>query len=190
MRDDKDPVRLRPAGADLGVLLSRTRADRTGQTCLFLDRRAQLVRPLLHVFRARPDQVLRLHERLVDGQLLHHVHIPADDLEHPPRRRRVDRPARGHQHRFRSHQARRPVRRHRRVRPILARLVARAGDHSSAGHSRHQYWTPFQRRPGQLLAGRVERIHVDVQHPAVHVHHCAPPGPPCSNPLTRRTNLR
>ena len=55
--------------------------------------------------------------------------------------------------------------RHRRARTEDAGLVTRAGDHAAAAEPADQHRPAPQRRPGQLLHRREERVHVEVQHP-------------------------
>ena len=167
-RDDKHPIRLRQPGADLGVLLAGARAYRRRQPRLLFNLRAQPVRPLTDVFGARVRELGGFHKSLVDGELLDDVHVARDHLEHPTRRRGVHRPARGNKHGFWPDEPGRAVGRHRRARAVLARLVARASDHSPTAHAGDQHRAPLERRAGELFAGRVKRIHIDMQHPARH----------------------
>ena len=166
--DDVHAIRLRQPGADFGELLSRPRADRRWQPRLVADVGPQLLRPFLHRRRIGADEFGGLHERLVDAELLDDGDALADDREHPAGYGSVDALAGADDHRARRHQPAGLHHRHGGMGAVGAGLVRTPRDHPAAADASDQDGAAPQGRPGQLFDGRVERVHVDVQDPAMH----------------------
>ena len=166
-RDHRDPVRLGQLGRDLGVLLARPRTDRGRQPRGLADRRPQILRPAPGAVHVRSPQLGRLEERLVHGHLLDHRRVLGEHLEHPAAQRAVHRHPRRDEHRRRADEPPGLVRRHRRPRPERPRLVRASRHHAAAALPAHEHRPTPQGRPGELLAGGEERVHVHVQDPAV-----------------------
>ena len=122
---------------------------------------------LLHLKRCRANEFGGLTERLVEGQLLEHRNQGSDGVEHSSAGNRVHRAAGRQHHRRHTDQPSRLVHRHRRTGPKHPGLVAGAGHHAAPAQSPDQNRPTPQRRAGELLHGREERVHVEVQHPAL-----------------------
>ncbi|GAB4981577.1 hypothetical protein MAHJHV61_05020 [Mycobacterium avium subsp. hominissuis] len=161
-----DPVRFGQAGGDLGDLLARARAHRGDQPGLLTNPSAQLFAERLDVLSRRAGELGRLAEPLVEGQLLDDGHHGADGVEDPPAGHAIDHAARRQHHRGDADQPLGLMHGHGRAGAEHARLVAGAGHHAAATQTTHQHRTPAQRRAGELLDGREERVHVQVQHPS------------------------
>src|SRR5690349_20667678 len=80
---------------------------------------------------------------------------------------------------------------HRRSGAIDAGLVACPCVHTAAAQPADEHGTPPQGWPGQLLDGREERVHVEVQHPArIHTSRCYGHGPTSPTVSPRDTLLQ
>ena len=112
-------------------------------------------------------------EGLVEGKLFEHGHDAADGVEHAAAGHAVDDAARRQHHGSGADQAAGLMHRHRRPGAVHPGLVAGAGDHATPAEPADQHGPPAQGRPGQLLDGREERVHVEVQDPArLHNRRC------------------
>jgi hypothetical protein len=122
----------------------------------------------LDVFCGRPRELGRLAEGFIEGELFEDGHDAADGVEDAAAGHAVDHAARGQHHCGGSDQAARLVHGHRRARAVHAGLVAGTGDHATPAQTADEHGPSAQGGPGQLLDGRIERVHVEMQHPAVH----------------------
>ena len=120
----------------------------------------------------RPGELGRFAKGFVEGELFKDGHNASDGVEHAAAGHAVHHAARGQHHGRGADQAAGLMHGHRRPRAVHAGLVAGAGDHATPAKAADQHGPTAQRRPGQLLDGRVERVHVEVQHPAVHNCRC------------------
>ena len=180
-------IRFGEFGGDLGDLFSRPGADGGDQSGLVEDPPPQFHAELLDILCGRIHQPGGLTEGLIEGELFEHRHHGPDGVEHPAAGGAVDRSARRQHHCRHTDEATGLMYRHRRSRAEDPGLIARTGHHSPAAQTSDQDGTPTQGGPGQLLDGREERVHVEVQHPARHIRlwrsppghrHRSPPGPP------------
>ena len=159
------PSGLARPGGDLGDLLARAGTDRGDQAGLVAHPSPQVLAERLDVVGRRPGKLRRFAERLVERQLLDHRHHGADGVEDPPAGHPVHHAARRQHHRGHADQAAGLVHRHGRARAEHPGLVAGAGHHAAAAQTADQHRPAAQGGPGELLDGREERVHVQVQHP-------------------------
>ena len=167
-----DAVGLGQARGDLGDLLSGSGADGGDQPGLVADFGPQVLAECLDSLGRRPGELGRFAEGFVEGELFKDGHDASDGVEHSAAGHAVHHAARGQHHGRGADQAAGLMHGHRRPRAVHACLVAGAGDHAAPAKAADQHGPTAQRRPGQLLDGRVERVHVEVQHPAVHNCRC------------------
>ena len=124
----------------------------------------------------RPGQCGRLEERLVQGHGLDDRRRLGEHGHHLLRHRRVE-PAAGRQHDGVRTQPPRLPHRHRRPGPEHPGLVAGPGHDPAGPGPADEHGPVAQRRTGELLDGRVERVHVEVQHPPTRTHRAIVPPP-------------
>src|SRR5271155_1936698 len=164
--DDLDAIGFGQTGRDLGDLLARTGADGGDQAGLVADPSAQLGAELFDLGLGCADQFRRLAERLVEGELLDDGHHGAHGVEDPAAGDAVHRAARRQHDRGNTDQPACLMHRHGRPGPEYPRLIAGAGHHATSAQPADQHRPTLQRGPRDLLDGREERVHVEVQHPA------------------------
>ena len=119
-----------------------------------------------HVLCGGASEFGGLAERLVEGQLFEDRHSRADGVQHAAAGHAVDDAARRQHHGGGADQAAGLMHRHRRPGAVHPGLVAGAGDHAASAQPADEHRASAQRRAGQLLDRREERVHVEVQHPA------------------------
>ena len=163
--DHPDAVGLGQAGGDLGDLLARAGADGRDETGLVAHRGPQVLAEQFHVFGCGAGEFGRLAERLVERELFEHGHHGAHGVEDPSAGHAVDHAARRQHHRARADQPAGLMHGHRRAGAVGAGLVAGAGDDAAAAEAADQDRPSAQGGAGQLLDGREERIHVQMQDP-------------------------
>ena len=133
---------------------------------------AQMLAEPFDVVGGRTGEFDRLAERLVERQLLEDRHQRPHGVEHPAAGHAVDHAARRQHHRRRADQPAGLVHRHGRPGAEHPRLVAGARDDAAATETADEHGPPPQGGAGQLFDGREERVHVEVQDPAVHDCRC------------------
>ena len=167
------PSGLAKPGGDLGDLLARAGADRGDQPGLVEDPPPQVRAELFDLGLGCAGQLRGLPERLVERKLLDDGQHGAHGVEDPAAGDAVDGAAWRQDDRRHTDQPARLMHRHRGPRPVHPRLVAGAGHHATPAQPADQHGPVSQGGPGELLDGREERVHVEVQHPAgIHNHRC------------------
>ena len=162
--DHADAVGLGESRGDLGDLLARSGTDGGDQPGLSRTSARSLAE------RARPRCARRRRARRVRRTPRRTTAVRAPEprahgLENPAAGHPVDHTARRQHHRADADQPAGLMHRHRRPGTEDAGLVAGSGHHAASAEPADQHRPAPQGGPGQLLHGREERIHVQVQHP-------------------------
>ncbi len=163
-----DAVGFGQVGGDLGDLLARSGADGGDQARLVENLGLQCRAEGLDVVGRRADQFGRFAERLVERQLFEHGHQGADGAEHAAAGHAVHHAARWQHDRGGADEPAGLMHRHRRPGAVHPRFVAGARDDAAPTKPADEHRPSTQGGPGQLLDGREERVHVEVQHPTIH----------------------
>ena len=164
--DDPNPVGFGQPGRDFGDLLARPRTYRSNQASLVAYPLPQLFAESVDILGRRPSELGGFPEGLIERQLLHHGDQAAHGVEHAAAGHAVHHTAGRQHHRRNTDLSARLMHRHRRPRTEDPGLIAGSGHDSAAAQAANQHRTPPQGRPGELLDGREERIHIQVQHPS------------------------
>ena len=163
-----DAVGFGQVRGDLGDLLARSGADGGDQSRFVENLGLQRPAERFDVVGRCTREFGGFAEGLVERKLLQDGHEAAHGVEHAAAGHAVDDAARRQHHRGGAHHPAGLVHGHRRSGAEHPGLVARARDHAATAEPADQDRPATQGGPGQLLDRREERVHVEVQHPAVH----------------------